>query len=894
MAVKIPIYEDRLTPNGFGVVPRAANVEISDSMGRAMQNLGNAGNEVAFTEMRVQKYEADQAKIANEKLQKKIDDDAITAAGKTISDAALHWDGYLKKSSETQGMNYDGFMPKTVKEFDDYTNQTLAGITNPKAKQWAEQHFNSLRTNLGQRAITMEAQAGVAARDDNVETTYQNLARIAAKDPSQYEFGRQILLSTIANAGYDPQTRVARAKSYLERYGEQALTGEIERNPTPVKSTLERTYTGSFGSAVNFVLGQEGGYVANDAGKGPTNFGINSTANPGVDVKNLTKDGAKEIYKSKYWDAIGGDQLNEQNPALALVALDTAVNMGAPTAKKLLAEAGGDVNKLMQLREQRYAEIIKNDPSKAQYKDVWAKRMSDLRSEVDATSGPAAPVISKIAGDINVDRLPTFINSANTEANRQMGVYRSQLQTREGDDIAKAMNGILPQNPITQAEYLRYYPADGDQRYANYQSIMTMGADINALKLQTPEQMMATADRYKPNPENPGYEAAVKRYETVLKAVDQVNQARQADPMAFAMATKSGDAKPLSFEDRAAFGAELNKRQGVAANMQQTYGAPYSLLTKAEAATLNQGFQRMTTDEKRGYLNAIKSSVTDPVAFRSIMQQVAPDSPVTSVAGAILMKQNALVDTKISPMAAVSSAVSSVLPINWQVARRDAVYAQQDVAGLLLEGEALLNPNKSARAENGKGKEFPMPEEKEMREKFANIVGNAFAADPNGANYAFQAVKAYYAGKSAREGDLKGKLDDARLEEAVFAATGGVYDLNSKGSVLVPWGMSVPRFKNEIKAAYDNAMEANGYKGTTIDNYDQAGLQSYGDSKYVIRSGNGYMLDKSGKAIVLDLTEKPSMQNLIPGGAPAPQLAQPATQVQGKTTKPNTQQPKTK
>lgn len=874
MAVKIPIYEDRLTPSGNGIAARAANVEISDSMGRAMQNLGAAGNEVAFTEMRVQNYEAQQAKIAAEKLQKKEDDDAITAAGKIVSDAALHFDGYLKKSSETPGMNYDGFMPKTVKEFDDYANTTLAGITNQKARQWAQSHFNSLRTNVGQRAITMEAQAGVAARDDNVETTYQNLARIAAQDPSQYEIGRQILMSAIANAGYDPQTRVARAKSYLSRYGEQALTGEIERNPTPVKSTLERAYTGSFGSASEFVLKQEGGYNANDAGKGPTNFGINSAANPGVDVKNLTRDGAKAIYKSKYWDAIGGDQLNEQNPALALVAFDTAVNMGAPTAKKLLAEAGGDVNKLLALREQRYADIIKNDPSKAQYKNVWAKRMSDLRAEVDATSGPAAPIITKMAADINVDRLPVFISSANTEANRQMGVYRSQLQTTEGDHIAMYMNGQPPQKPLTEGDYVKAYgPLEGAQRFANYNQIAVMGSDINALKLQTPEQMAMVAERYKPDSTKPGFELANKRYETMLKAIDQVNQTRQADPMAFAQATKIGDAKPLNFNDQAAFGAELNKRIGVAQTMQQTYGTPYALLTKAEASTLNTGFQNMTTQQRLGYLNTIRTSVTDPTAYRAIMQQVAPDSPVTAMAGMILSKQNPVV---------VRNIFSA-----------DQVFQQKDVAGVMLEGEALLNPNKADRAENGKGKTFPMPKEEDMRTQFTNVVGKAFASDPNGANFAYQAVKAYYAGQSARVGDLSGNIDSGRMKDAITAVIGGVSDVNGKGEVVRPWGMSEDRFMNGAKAAFDTAIAAAGYKGTQLDVWGAYGLQSAGDSKYLLRSGTGYLTDKTGSPIVLDLTEKPSSVSMIPGSTPQ-QLTPPATQTQGKTAKPNTQQPKTK
>jgi len=863
---RIPIYEDRLTPSGM-VTPQARGVEFSGAVGQAMQNLGNAGSALAATGLRIAKYDADV-------LQKKDDDDAIANVGKTISDATLHWDEYLKKSAETAKDGAPGFTGKIVTEFDKYQEETLAGITNEKARKYAQTHFLSLRNSIGQKAITYEAQAGVADRDLKLEQAYQNYARIVGQDANQYESARRNLDSMIANLGYDPVTRTARAMKYRERLGEAALTGETERNPASVKTTLERAYTGSFGSAAEFILKQEGGYVANDAGKGPTNFGINSQANPGVDVKNLTREGAKEIYKKKYWDAIGGDSLNEQNPGLALVAFDTAVNMGPETAKKLLAQAGGDVNKMLQLREQRYAEIIKNDPSKAQFKNTWARRISDLRAEVDATAGPSAPVINKIAGDVNVDRLPAFINAANTEANRQMAVYRSQITTTEGDHVAAYMNGQPPQKPLTEAEYVKAYgPIDGPQRFANYQSIATLGSDINALKLQTPEQMAAVAERYKPDATKPGYELATKRYDTVLKAIDQVNQARQADPMLYAQQARIGDAKPLNFNDQAAFGAELGKRVGVAQTMQQTYGAPYSLLTKAEATTLNAGFQNMTTQQRLGYLNTIRGSIKDPTAYRAVMQQIAPDSPVTAMAGIILSKQN---------------------PVVAKGFFSDTVYKQQDVAGIMLEGEALMNPNKADKAENGKGKTFPMPKEQDIRDQFTNVVGKAFAADPDGANFAFQAVKSYYAGKSARDGDVSGNLDSGRLKEAINAVVGGVTDVNGKGEVVRPWGMSDDRFVNTAKSAFDTQMVMLGYKGTLLDNWGAYGLQSAGDSKYLLRSGMGYLTDRQGNPVVLDLTEKPDYSKLIPGGAPAPAITPPATVKPEKMERPNTQQPKTK
>ena len=90
-----------------------------------------------------------------------------------------------------------------------------------------------------------------------------------------------------------------------------------------------------FDPAIEIVLQQEGGYTNDptDAG-GETNFGIASASHPNVDVKNLTRDGAKAIYEAQYWDPNNYDQINDQ--AIANKAFSMCVNMGARSANKAL------------------------------------------------------------------------------------------------------------------------------------------------------------------------------------------------------------------------------------------------------------------------------------------------------------------------------------------------------------------------------------------------------------------------------------------------------------------------------------------------------------------------------------------------------------------------------
>ncbi|MDG4549853.1 MAG: glycosyl hydrolase 108 family protein [Candidatus Contendobacter sp.] len=93
----------------------------------------------------------------------------------------------------------------------------------------------------------------------------------------------------------------------------------------------------TFEQCVRFILEEEGGLVNHPGDPGGlTRFGISQRAYPTVDIRSITEDDAKAFYRRDYWNPIHGDEL----PAgLDLLMLDTAINMGAETAVRLLQEA---------------------------------------------------------------------------------------------------------------------------------------------------------------------------------------------------------------------------------------------------------------------------------------------------------------------------------------------------------------------------------------------------------------------------------------------------------------------------------------------------------------------------------------------------------------------------
>jgi lysozyme family protein len=158
-----------------------------------------------------------------------------------------------------------------------------------------------------------------------------------------------------------------------------------------------------FGRAVLRVLHAEQGYVNDpDDYGGETKYGISKKQYPALDIKTLTVDQAKNIYKRDYWDKLSLDRLHDQ--AVAEEIFDTAVNMGWRTAARFVQEAinlltesdlavdgalgertiaavnscrypGALLKVLNGLQLGTYIRIVRNDPSQKKFFRGWLNRV---------------------------------------------------------------------------------------------------------------------------------------------------------------------------------------------------------------------------------------------------------------------------------------------------------------------------------------------------------------------------------------------------------------------------------------------------------------------------------------------------------------------------------------
>lgn len=107
----------------------------------------------------------------------------------------------------------------------------------------------------------------------------------------------------------------------------------------------------NFEKAFEKVIGHEGGFTNHRKDRGNwtsgkvgvgelkgTKYGVSAMAYPNLDIRNLTLDDARAIYKRDYWDAVKGDELPS---GVDFLTFDMAVNHGNGRAARFLQEGAG-------------------------------------------------------------------------------------------------------------------------------------------------------------------------------------------------------------------------------------------------------------------------------------------------------------------------------------------------------------------------------------------------------------------------------------------------------------------------------------------------------------------------------------------------------------------------
>ncbi|WP_446935384.1 hypothetical protein [Morganella morganii] len=404
--------------------------------------------------------------------------------------------------------------------------------------------------------------------------------------------------------------------------------------------------------------------------------------------------------------------------------------------------------------------------------------------------------------------------------NKQRQEFKNILDDRLKDAEAQAVRGLVYANPPTLNE-LMYANGEyeGGKKYEQLQKTLAMGEDIATVQYLSPGAQKALLESKKPTGD---YDASNnwKRYDTLVRAVDTVNNARKADPIQFSIDREK--LNQIDFSNAQSFTNSLKERSASVTDISNSYQTPLTVFSAQEEMVLSQLMEKAPASQKIEYLDAIRQGLKNNNSYTAALRQISKSDTSLAVAGIIMDKP--------SSVTAQSNLISS-----------DISVSPQDAAQLIVQGNMAIKS----------GKDFVMPKDAELRESFAEKVGDTFSGDISGASSAFSVAKDAYAGLMSKKGNLSGEYDDDTWTQAINIATGGIHDYNGMGNIMLPWGMDIDDFDARVNRSWGKIAPEVGRQAN-----EKIGLKSFGDSQYLIKQGSGYILNKDGSPVVIDLTQE--------------------------------------
>lgn len=421
----------------------------------------------------------------------------------------------------------------------------------------------------------------------------------------------------------------------------------------------------------------------------------------------------------------------------------------------------------------------------------------------------------------------SFMRQADQLRRQQQAEYKTIIDSKVRDATAAYMRGVEFPNPPGEADFIAAYGVrEGNLRYTEFKNTQIAGQYIGSFRNMPTSSITAYVEQLRPDTgeTGEGYAARAALYDNVVSAASQVIKQRQADPVQFSLA--AGQAKPIDMSNKDNFGQSVALRAAQVSDLAKSYGTPLTFFSKDEANQIGVFFRDAPVSQQAAYLDTIRQSTGGGQVYMSALQQISANAPSAAVAGILMDKPGGILAEK-----------------NWF--NPDVSVSPETAAQTILAGAA-------ARKGTDDAKGIPMPKDADLRLEFSDMVKDAFAVFFFKQKTAYEIAKDYYAGVMAKKGVVSGEIDNDIWKQAVNVATGGVHDYNGMGNVLLPWGMSAEQFDKQVNQAWNEQVVGTGIKTPP----GQYGLQSYGDSQYLVKLGTGYLLKDDGSPVVLDLTQK--------------------------------------
>ena len=601
---RIQEYTQQVMPQGEGGGRRASGEDFGSGIGHAVGGLVNSAINYMDVERKLEERKelsSAVAEISEVQVKRAEQFDELTKTARPGDDIV----GQLRESFKSDA------------------EQIRTKYKTRAAQDYINKHEGAMTAHYLTRGIGMQSELAAQKAYDDGEVTIQNNSQVVMKNQDMYDFVKSGMEFDFNNKEGVHKKLDYQRSSRLHEAGVKVLSwsaamGAVE-NPAirgQFSAVVSDYNSGGFDSIMSNVFKFEGGYVANDNGKGETNFGINKTFNPEVDVRNLTQDKAKAIYREKYWNAVGVDRVPADMQPLIF---DAAVNQGQSYAKKLIEaiESGATKDDIIAARKLSYQTLADNNKDNEKYLKGWLDRVDKMAAlTVESNKGDI---------DVNVDGAPSWYQDLSVEKKMQfLNMVRAREKTERvasdktlkkimQDHVAHMENTLeLPTKPLTITDFR----GDSDA-FETYDTMMKATQAMASVRTASvADQNKALAALRPQESEVPGLESKQwKIYRAAETLAGKSNETRQKDPIAEASRSRLfGDKgvsaismpNPTDFEK---FFVEVNSRVPQAETTATVFGTENTYFSNKEKEGVKNAYNSFNADHKLEFIKTAKAKL---------------------------------------------------------------------------------------------------------------------------------------------------------------------------------------------------------------------------------------------------------------------------------------------
>ena len=405
------------------------------------------------------------------------------------------------------------------------------------------------------------------------------------------------------------------------------------------------------------------------------------------------------------------------------------------------------------------------------------------------------------------------------------------------DSMTAARYGLANPSTVSKDDLKILYPYDYQRHWDGLQQTIATGAQAKEFDHMTPDQIGAALESKRPTQGGPEAAFQISNYETLSRAAEQSIKERYQDPAQFAVDTKHWT--PIDFSNPTNAMGQIRSRANTQEQVAESLGVSTPLLSKDEARQFSAQLANQPPAQRMDTLTSLRGVLFDN-AYNAVLKQIAPNSPLTAIAGTTLDRPS-----------------KGQTPVWYDPKFAASPRVGQDI----LEGEQILQD----KSEKGIKAKFPMPEDKDLQTQFMGAIGGTNSDLFRGRDQTYlayyQAFKAAYAAEANRAGLSSGILNSDLAKKAAEEVIGDVTTYGHS-TVRVPAGMDPSRFEGQVNQASQTALKASGYNDADISALRGYGLRELGDTlgtgRYVIINGRGDPLKSKdgGKTVVIDLNQQ--------------------------------------